>query len=76
MYRNLSKRVEVVTPIIAPSVKQRLWEILDICMHDQRQAWELHNGGTYTQLNPDTHTGREALGTHASLMELAERRLH
>lgn len=74
MYRNLSKRVEVVTPIMAPPAKQRLWEILDICLHDRRQAWELHNDGTYTRLHPDADTGCETLGTHARLMELAERR--
>jgi polyphosphate kinase len=74
MYRNLSKRVEVVTPIMAPAAKQRLWEVLDICLHDRRQAWELHNDGTYARLNPDADTGAEALGTHARLMELTERR--
>jgi polyphosphate kinase len=74
MYRNLSKRVEVVTPIMAPAAKQRLWEVLDICLHDRRQAWELHNDGTYARLNPDADTGAEELGTHARLMELTERR--
>jgi polyphosphate kinase len=74
MYRNLSKRVEVVTPIMALAAKQRLWEILDICLYDRRQAWELHSDGTYTRLHPDADTGCEALGTHARLMELAERR--
>ena len=41
MFRNLSRRVEVVTPVTAPGPKQRLWEILDICLRDRRQAWVL-----------------------------------
>ena len=39
MFRNLSKRVEVVTPVFAMEAKERLWEILDICMRDRRQSW-------------------------------------
>ena len=37
MFRNLSRRVEVVTPVTALGPKERLWEILDICLRDQRQ---------------------------------------
>jgi len=74
MYRNLCKRVEVVTPVFAQPSKERLWEILNICLHDQRQAWELGKDGTYTQLQPTGTIGSEALGTHLSLMELAERK--
>jgi polyphosphate kinase len=74
MYRNLSKRIEVVTPIFAAALKERLWTILDICLHDQRQAWELNCDGTYKQLLPNENAGCEALGTHARLMELVERR--
>jgi polyphosphate kinase len=74
MFRNLSKRVEVVTPILAAGPKQRLWECLDICLHDQRQAWVLHQDGNWTQLKPDAGTGAEALGTHQLLMNLARER--
>ncbi len=75
MYRNLSRRVEVVTPIFAQDAKLKLWKVLDICLRDRRQAWVLGNDGTYTQLQPDGATeGPEAHGTHQILMELAERR--
>jgi polyphosphate kinase len=75
MFRNLSKRVEVVTPILAKEAKERLWEILDICLRDRRQAWALGEDGKYSQLHPeDTNGGPEALGTNESLMELARRR--
>ena len=45
MFRNLSKRIEVVTPVFAAGPKQRLWEILDICLRDQREAWVLEPDG-------------------------------
>ena len=39
MYRNLSKRIEVVTPVQAPAAERTLWEVLDILLRDRRQAW-------------------------------------
>jgi len=72
MFRNLSKRIEVVTPVFATDPKQRLWEILDICLRDQRQAWVLGSDGKYTQLHPEEgSSGPEGVGTHQTLMELA-----
>lgn len=80
MFRNLSKRVEVVTPVLTRESKERLWEILDICLRDRRQAWVLGVDGAYSQLHPagvgtegGASEGPEALGTHAALMELARR---
>lgn len=71
MFRNLSKRIEVVTPVQAPAAKQRLWEILDICLRDGRQAWTLDADGRYTQLHPEGDgNGPETVGTHQTLMRL------
>lgn len=75
MYRNLSKRVEVVTPVVDGKAKARLWEVLDICLRDRRQAWTLSEDGKYSRLYPEGATeGPEACGTHEALMELARRR--
>jgi polyphosphate kinase len=72
MFRNLSKRIEVVTPVWADGLKQRLWEILDILLRDRRQAWVLESDGKYVQLHPDQGAiGPEAAGTHQTLMDLA-----
>jgi polyphosphate kinase len=74
MVRNLSKRIEVATPILAKEPKRRLWEFLDICLRDKRQVWVLDTNGTYSQLRPDgegSSTGAEALGTHRAMMDLA-----
>ena len=75
MFRNLSRRVEVVTPMTAPGPKQRLWEILDICLRDHRQAWVLNSDGSYAQLRSEgAGEESEAVGTHATLMELTRHR--
>ena len=73
MHRNLSKRVEVTVPVLAKEGKEKLWEILDICLRDRRQAWVLQDDGSYVQLHSEE--GEDgALGTHHELMELARRR--
>jgi polyphosphate kinase len=75
MYRNLSKRVEAVAPVFAKEAKEKLWEVLDICLRDRRQAWMLCEDGTYSRLEAgDAKDGPEALGTHATLMGLTRRR--
>ena len=72
MYRNLSMRIEVVTPVFASGPKQRLWEILDICLRDQRQAWVLNSDANYVQLHPhEGATDPESVGTHQTLTDLA-----
>ena len=75
MFRNLSKRIEVVTPVFATAPKQRLWEILDICLRDQREAWVLEPDGRYEQLRAEEGaSGPEGRGTHQTLMDLTRAR--
>jgi polyphosphate kinase len=72
MMRNLSKRVEVVTPVAVPCLKETLWDFLDICLRDRRQAWVLASDGTWSQLRPEGDAGSAGvLGTHQTLMNLA-----
>ena len=71
MYRNLSRRVEVVTPIFGADAKNKLWSALDYYLRDRRNAWVLDGEGEYTQLEPgDEIEGPEALGAQGALMEL------
>lgn len=49
MQRNLSRRVEVVSPVLQPHIKARLWEVLEITLADRRQAWEQQSDGSYTR---------------------------
>jgi polyphosphate kinase len=75
MSRNLSKRIEVVAPVLAEGPRTRLWEILDMCLRDGRQAWVLGSNGTYARAHatgdPD---GPETLGTQQALMNLTRAR--
>ena len=77
MYRNLLARVEAVAPIEARALKERCWELLQILLRDQRQAWELQPDGSYTQCQPSAEAeaaqAPEALGAHQVLMNLARK---
>jgi len=77
MFRNLSRRVEVATPVLAPAARERLWEILDVCLRDRRQAWQMNRDGGYTRLRPEAgSSGLEGIGTHQTLMGSTRRRVH
>lgn len=69
MYRNLSRRIEVVTPIWARPARERLWKTLSVYLGDHRQAWILDSSGAYMQLRPDGENGSENLGSHLTLMQ-------
>ena len=75
MLRNLSRRVEAATPIEDRALRQRLWDILQASLADQRQGWDMQTEGTYVQARPaEGATGAAAIGTHAWLMEMASHR--
>lgn len=65
MPRNLERRVEVLTPVEDPALQTRLRALLDTCLDDNRQAWELRSDGTYHQLSAD---GADELATHKKLL--------
>jgi polyphosphate kinase len=49
MTRNLSRRVEAITPIESPQAFLELQEILGVLLADNRHAWELQSDGKYIQ---------------------------
>jgi polyphosphate kinase len=49
MTRNLSRRVEAISPIESPQAFLELQEILGILLADNRHAWELQSDGKYIQ---------------------------
>jgi polyphosphate kinase len=71
MHRNLSERVEAAVPITDRRLRARLWEILEVCLTDRRNAWALEQDGSYVQLQPDSEDGAQSEGTHATMMRLA-----
>ena len=72
MYRNLEARVEAVVPIEDHVQREKLWAILQIMLHDRRQAWEMQSDGTYIQRIPDNPESQ--IGTHQMLMDIARPR--
>jgi polyphosphate kinase len=75
MYRNLSERVEAAVPIVERRLRARLWEILQVCLADRRNAWQMQPDGSYLQLMPDApDDGVGSAGTHATMMRLARAR--
>jgi polyphosphate kinase len=65
MPRNLDRRVEAVTPVEDKALHSRLRGVLETCLADNRQAWELHPDGRYTQREPGEDIER---GTHRLLL--------
>lgn len=49
MQRNLSSRVEAITPITDPRLREQLEMILQLSLNDHRQAWEMLPDGRYRQ---------------------------
>lgn len=69
MTRNLSRRVEAVTPIESPEILSDLQEIMGVMLADNRQAWDLKSDGTFVQRKPKK--GEDAHSTHDTFMEMA-----
>ncbi|QQS08140.1 MAG: polyphosphate kinase 1 [Phycisphaerales bacterium] len=71
MYRNLSNRVEVTTPVSDKESRQRLTRTIEVMLADRRNAWDMRPDGTYARreigegVDPN---GVESLGTFETLM--------
>lgn len=68
MYRNLHARVEAIVPIYDRGLKEKIWEILQLCLKDNRQGWDMDSKGSYTQRKSDQP------GSHQKLIELTKNR--
>ncbi len=66
MYRNLDYRVEAVTPVEDPSLRERLKDILDTMLSDRGHSWELQPDGKWVRRS--TADNRPASDTHDLLM--------
>ncbi len=75
MYRNLSARVEAITPVLDSDARARLARIIEIQLRDARNAWLIAPDGCSQRITPPEHAepeGPESMGTFASLMKLAQ----
>jgi polyphosphate kinase len=71
MERNLSRRVEAIAPIETSALRRQLWQVLQTCLEDRRQGWDMNSDGSYVQRTPDPNgrpDGPETVGTQAALM--------
>lgn len=68
MYRNLHARVECIVPVYERSLKEKIWEVLQAYLKDQRQTWDMDSNGFYKQ--------RKAaeVGVQAHLMQVVRMR--
>jgi polyphosphate kinase len=65
MPRNFDRRVEAVVPVDDASLHPRLHSLLQACLADNRQAWDLRADGTYVQRRPGEDPER---ATHRTLL--------
>jgi polyphosphate kinase len=65
MPRNFDRRVEAIAPVEDPALHAPLRALLETCLADNRQAWDLAADGTYTQRHPAP--GQPERATHRIL---------
>ncbi|MDP9205496.1 MAG: hypothetical protein M3P12_08570, partial [Gemmatimonadota bacterium] len=65
MPRNFDRRVEVVTPVEDRNLHPRIFALLESCLADNRQAWDLASDGSYFQRKPGR---RPVISTHERLL--------
>ena len=74
MPRNFHRRVEVMIPILEPSIKDRLTgEILALGMVDNAKSWTLGSDGSYTRLSPAA--GEPPIRSQVRFTELTRERV-
>lgn len=49
MYRNLHARVECIVPLLDRTLKEKIWEVLQTYLKDQRMTWDMYSDGSYQQ---------------------------
>jgi polyphosphate kinase len=69
MYRNLHARVEAIVPIFERSLREKIWESLQLIIKDHRQVWDMDSKGNYTQRKSET------VGYHQKLIDITKQRL-
>ena len=65
MPRNLDTRVELVTPVLDPMLRDDLLDTVDRCFADDTNAWDLDADGLWTRLAP---SGPEPRSVQRELM--------
>jgi polyphosphate kinase len=66
MPRNFDRRVEVIAPIGNRQLHPRVRSLLETCLADNRQAWDLQSDGSYVQRKPGANP---VVSTHERLLQ-------
>ncbi|HLW95403.1 MAG TPA: polyphosphate kinase 1, partial [Solirubrobacteraceae bacterium] len=66
MPRNLDSRVELAVPIDDPALRAQVMEVLDLCLADNHNAWDLHGDGAWLRRHP--REGEPELDAQGELM--------
>jgi polyphosphate kinase len=53
MTRNLTRRIELMSPVLDPHLRQRLIRILNLSLHDNVKARELQSNGKYAKVKTE-----------------------
>jgi polyphosphate kinase len=71
MQRNLSSRVEAVTPIEDPRLKEQVEQVLRLSLNDYRHCWEMLPDGRYRQRRAPAGAEEAVVtqGVQATLMQ-------
>jgi polyphosphate kinase len=72
MKRNLESRVEVVTPVEDPKLRQELRLIIDVQLSSRKDVWEMQSDGHYIE-RKDTST-KKTLSSQETFISLAQKR--
>ncbi len=74
MPRNFHRRVEVLTPVLDPALRERLVHNLDVLFGDNTKTWELARDGSYTKIAPAASGGAAPSRAQQRFIELARER--
>ena len=66
MPRNLDRRVETLSPIEEPALREQLERLLDLYLEDDSGAWDMNSDGSFSQRKP----GKHSLHAQSALSEL------
>lgn len=74
MTRNLSGRIEVLSPILDPTLRRNVMEqIIEPQLKDNIHAWILQSDGSYKKLNPEkgqkVYDSQEEIAKHLNLLK-------
>lgn len=72
MYRNLHARVEALCPIYDRTLKEKLWNILQLYWEDTKQSWSMKSDASYEKKPKKS----DSMGVQSELMKLAAAQQH